>query len=60
MKKVFQLIAIDTALPVSDQQPKVVFEGTESECMFKFHMVCSFSFSAHKKYSFVHYSIEEK
>jgi hypothetical protein len=59
MKNKFQLIAIDTELPVDEQEQKVIFEGTESECFGKFHSVCSFSFSNHKKYSYTHYSIEE-
>lgn len=59
MEKTFKLVAIDTQLPKEKQKEKIIFEGSEIECLRKFQSVCSFSFSNHKEYSWINYEIKQ-
>lgn len=56
MKETFNLTATDTR---GDNTPRVVFTGTESECLSVFQFKCAYSFRNHKTFSSVHYNIEK-
>lgn len=56
MKEIFILTATDTRM---DNTPRVVFTGTEMECLRAFQFKCSYSFHNHKTFSWVHFNIEK-
>lgn len=56
MNETFNLIATDTR---EDKTPRVVFTGTEIECLRAFHLRCAYSFHNHKTFSSVHYNLEK-
>ena len=45
---------------IRDKTKAVVAEGDYFDCLAKFHGLCGFSFSDHRKYTFDTYSIVEK
>ena len=56
MKETFNLTATDTR---GDKTPRVVFTGTEMDCLRVFQFKCSYSFHNHKSFSWVHFNIEK-